>query len=136
MGHKDMRTYYNYWETRILNAIAIMIMRALACNKALWTGRALIKMTAHYSHPDMTFHPTQEELRTQLDKFNRNILDSCQRFGRWWDGHCKIFEETTDKDTSEKTIRFTFYTDIVRNRVIAQLNMEIVTLTFQIQSKF
>jgi len=63
-------------------------------------------------------------------------LDSCQRFGRWWDGHCKIFEETTDKDTSEKTIRFTFYTDIVRNRVIAQLNMEIVTLTFQIQSKF
>jgi hypothetical protein len=136
MGHKDMKAYYNYWETRILNAIAIMIMRALAANKALWTGKALIKMTAHYSHPDMSYHPTQEELRTQLDKFSRNIVESANRFGRWWDGFCKIFEETIDKDTSEKTIRYTFYADIVKNRVIAQLNMEVVTLTFQIQNKF
>lgn len=136
MGNKDMRTYYYYWERRIFNAITKMILRALAANKALWKGKPLIKMTASYLHPEMSYHPTTEELRTQLDKFNRNILESAKRFGRWWDGFCKIFDETVDKDTSEKNIKYTFYDDIVRNRVIAQLNMEVVTLTFHIQGKF
>lgn len=136
LGCDKMQLYYQYWERRIFNAITKMVIRALAANKALWKGKPLIKMEASYVYPEMIYHPTVEELRTQLDKFNRNILESAKRFGRWWDGHCKIFEETTDKETSEKTIRYTFYDDIVRNRVIAAVNYEIVTLTYQIQTKF
>ena len=136
LGCKEMSLYYQYWERRIFNAITKMIIRALAANKALWKGKPLIKMEASFVYPEMIYHPTVEELRTQLDKFNRNILESAKRFGRWWHGFCKIFEETTDKETSEKTIRYTFYDDIVRNRVIAQLNMDIVTLSYQIQTKF
>jgi len=93
-------------------------------------------MTAYYNHPEMSYIPSVEELRTQLDKFNRNILESAKKFGRWWDGFCKIFEETTDKETSEKTIRYTFFDDATHNPVITQLNLEIVTLTNQIQKKF
>jgi hypothetical protein len=63
MGHKDMKDYYNYWETRILNSRVIMIMRALAANKALWKGKPLIKMTANYNHPEMSFHPSADECR-------------------------------------------------------------------------
>lgn len=136
LGCEKMHLYYQYWERRIFNAITKMVIRALAANKALWKGKPLIKMEASYVYPEMIYHPTVEELRTQLDKFNRNILESAKKFGRWWDGFCKVFEETIDKDTSEKTIRYTFYDDIVRNRVIAQLNMDIVTLTYQIQTKF
>jgi len=119
LGCEKMHLYYQYWERRIFNAITKMVIRALAANKALWKGKPLIKMEASYVYPEMIYHPTVEELRTQLDKFNRNILESAKKFGRWWDGFCKVFEETIDKDTSEKTIRYTFYDDIVRNRVIA-----------------
>jgi hypothetical protein len=38
-------------------------MRALAANKALWKGKPLIKMTANYNHPEMSFHPSADECR-------------------------------------------------------------------------
>ena len=69
-----MRRYYYYWERKIFNAITKMIIRAMAANKALWRGKPLIKMNATYSHPEMSYHPTVEELKTQLDKFSSNIL--------------------------------------------------------------
>lgn len=76
---EEMRPYYKYWERRIFNAITKMIVRALAANKTIWmrTERpCLIKMTSSYNHPEITFHPTVDELRTQLEKFSRNILES------------------------------------------------------------
>lgn len=120
-----MRTYYYYWERRIFNAITKMIIRAMAANKALWRGKPLIMMKATYNHPEMSYHPTVEELKTQLDKFSSNILQSAKKFGRWWDGYCKIFEETVDKDTSEKSIKYTFYDELNQNPVICNLQMEI-----------
>ena len=75
----EMRPYYMYWERRIFNAITKMIVRALAANKTIWmrTERpCLIKMTSSYNHPEITFHPTVDELRTQLEKMSRNILES------------------------------------------------------------
>ena len=78
-GAEEMRPYYYYWERRIFNAITKMIVKALATNKVLWvrtTSPSLIKMTAFYNHPEMTYHPSVDELRTQLEKFTRNILDS------------------------------------------------------------
>ena len=133
-----MRQYYYYWEKKIFNAITRMVIRALATNKALLakTGKPMIKMTATYNHPDMNYHPTVEELRTQLDKFNRNILDSTKKFGRWWDGFCKIFEEKVDKDSTEPTIPFTFFDDVNHNPVVSALNLEIMNQTQSIQQKF
>ena len=138
-GHKEMQMYYYYWERKIFNAINKMIIRALATNKALlgMNGKPLIQMQASYNFDNsMSYHPTTEELRTQLDKFNRNILESAKRFGRWWDGFCKVFEEDIDKETSEKTIKYTFFDDINHNPVITKLNLELVTSTEQIQKKF
>ena len=128
---EEMRQYYYYWEKKIFNAITRMVIRALATNKALLakTGKPMIKMTATYNHPDMNYHPTVEELRTQLDKFNRNILDSTKKFGRWWDGFCKIFEEKVDKDSTEPTIPFTFFDDVNHNPVVSALNLEIMNQT-------
>lgn len=133
---EEMRQYYYYWERRIFNAITKMIIRAMAANKALWRGKPLIKMNATYSHPEMSYHPTVEELKTQLDKFSSNILQSAKKFGRWLDGYCKIFEEQVDKDTGEKSIRYTFYDELNQNPVICNLQMEIQTLNMQIQQKF
>lgn len=109
---EEMRQYYYYWERRIFNAITKMIIRAMAANKALWRGKPLIKMNATYNYPEMSYHPTVEELKTQLDKFSSNILQSAKKFGRWLDGYCKIFEEQIDKDTGEKSIRYTFYDEL------------------------
>jgi hypothetical protein len=113
-----------------------MIIRAMAANKALWRGKPLIKMNATYNYPEMSYHPTVEELKTQLDKFSSNILQSAKKFGRWLDGYCKIFEEQIDKDTGEKSIRYTFYDELNQNPVICNLQMEIQTLNMQIQQKF
>jgi hypothetical protein len=122
----------------------------MAATKALWRGKPLsnirnrtnnfsnfdtlplIMMKANYNHPEMSYHPTVEELKTQLDKFSSNILQSAKKFGRWWDGYCKIFEETVDKDTSEKSIKYTFFDELNQNPVICNLQMEIQTLNQQI----
>ena len=85
---------------------------------------------------EMSYYPSVYDLRTALDRFTRNIIESTKRFGRWWDGFCKVFEESVDKDTSEKTIRYTFYDDVNHNPVVALLSLELVGLTDQIQQKF
>jgi hypothetical protein len=107
-----------------------MIIRALTANKVLWQKQqeipALIFCTCSYQHPEMTYHPAVDELRTQFEKFTRNILDSPKVFGRWWDGFCKIFEEKTHDETSEKYIPYTFYEDVMLNPVITHLHYEIV----------
>lgn len=124
-----MRPYYYYWERRIFNAITKMVIRALAANKTLWNRiekPSLIKMMSSYNHPEMTYHPTVDELRNQLEKFTRGILESTRHFGRWWDGFCKIFEERIHEETSEKYIPYTFYDDVMLNPVITHLHYEIV----------
>lgn len=116
-----MRPYYYYWERRIFNAITKMIIRALAANKTLWARTekpSLIKMLSSYNYPEMTYHPTVDELRNQLEKFTRGILDTNKQFGRWWDGFCKIFDERIHEETSEKYIPYTFYEDVMLNPVI------------------
>lgn len=75
-------------------------------------------------------------MRTALERFNRNIIDSTKRFGRWWDGFCKVFEETVDKDTSEKNIKYTFFDDVNHNPVVSQISLELVSLIDMIRQKF
>jgi dynein heavy chain len=130
-GAPEMRPYYYYWERRIFNAITKMIIRALSANKILFQRTdkpQLIQMAASYAHPEVTYHPTLDELRGQLEKFTRNILDSTKQFGRWWDGFCKIFEERNNEETSEKYIPYTFYDDVMVNPVITQLNYEVTQM--------
>jgi len=137
-GHHEMVIYYYYWERKIFNAINKMIIRALATNKALLqkTSKPLIKMEASLNNTEMNYYPSVHDLRQALDRFTRNIIDSTKRFGRWWDGFCRVFEETVDKDTSEKTIRYTFFDDVNHNPVVAALSLELVGLSEQIQQKF
>jgi dynein heavy chain len=136
---EEMRPYYMYWERRIFNAITKMIARALAANKTIYmrTERPnLIKMTSSYNHPEISYHPPIDELKTQLEKFSRNILESTKSFGRWWDGYCKIFESTTHEETGEKYIPYTFFDDVMQNKMITQLNYEIIQCGQQIIQKF
>jgi len=117
-----MRPYYMYWERRIFNAITKMIVRALAANKTIYQrveNPCLIKMISSYNHPEITFHPTVDELRTQLEKFSRNILESTRQFGRWWDGFCIIFEEKINDENAEKYIPYTFFEDVMQNKMIS-----------------
>jgi dynein heavy chain len=128
-----------YWERRIFNAITKMIVRALAANKTIYQRvekPCLIKMISSYNHPEITFHPTVDELRTQLEKFSRNILESTRQFGRWWDGFCIIFEEKINDENAEKYIPYTFFEDVMQNKMISQLHYEIVQCKNQIIQRF
>jgi len=136
---EEMRPYYAYWERRIFNAITKMIVRALAANKTIWVRNGepyLIRMKSTYNYPEVLFHPLVDELRGSLDRFTKNILESTKCFGRWWDGFCKIFEEIAHEDNAEKYIPYTFFDDVMQNKMITQLNYEIVKCKNQIIDKF
>lgn len=136
---EEMRPYYMYWERRIFNAITKMIVRALAANKTIYLRverPCLIKMTSSYNHPEITFHPTEEDLKNELEKFSRNILDTTKSFGRWWDGFCHIFEEKLHEETAEKYIPYTFFDDVMQNKMISQLHFGIIQCKVQINEKF
>lgn len=94
-----------------------MTINALAVNKSLWLKRdiALIKMNCSYNHPEMQYHPSPDEVSQVLSKFNRNILDSTKKFGRWWDGFCKTFAEHDNPETGEKEILYTFYSEMEKS---------------------
>jgi dynein heavy chain len=126
---QEMQPYYMYWERRIFNAITKMVVRALAANKTIFMRNerpCLIKMSSSYNHPEITFHPTTEDLRNELEKFSRNILESTKKFGRWWDKFCHIFDEKLHEETAEKYIPYTFHDDVVKNKMIYTLHYEII----------
>jgi len=98
-----MQPYYQYWERRIFNAITKMVVRALAANKTIFLRNekpCLVKMTSFFQNPDITFYPSIEDLRNDLEKFSRNILETTKKFGRWWDKFCRIFDEITHEETA------------------------------------
>ena len=80
-------------------------------------------------------HPLTS-LRTAIDKFSKNIVDSTKKFARWWHEFCKPFEETVDKETSERSIRYTFHDDVVNNPVVTVLMLDLTGIIEQIQQKF
>jgi hypothetical protein len=53
-----------------------------------------------------------------LEKFSRNILESTKSFGRWWDGFAVIFSYHTNEETGEKFIPFTFFEDVMQNKMV------------------
>jgi len=70
-------------------------------------------MSSSYNFPEVQFHPNVDELRSTLDKFTKNILESAKAFGRWWDGYCKIFDEEVNEENADKTIPYTFFDDVM-----------------------
>ena len=129
-GAEEMQSYYQYWETRIFNALIIMILRAMASTKTLFAKSdkrpPLLKISAEYNHPEINYHPSKDELVNQLEKFSRNILDCAKQFGRWWKGFCKVFEEKPHPETGEKYIPFTFDDDVNVNPIIRALQYDIL----------
>jgi dynein heavy chain len=74
-----MRTYYQYWERRIFNAITRMIIRALAVNKQMLTAKdikPLIRMDANNNNLEIIYQPATEEMQNQLEKFYKSIIES------------------------------------------------------------
>jgi dynein heavy chain len=129
-GSKKLERYYKYWETRIFNAISVMILRAMAAVKTIFSGtiqkKPLIKISAEFHNPEITYHPSKEELANQLEKFIRNILDSAKSFGRWWKGFCIIFEEKPNPETAEMYIPFTFFDEVNESPMITDVSAKLV----------
>jgi len=125
-----LERYYKYWETKIFNAISSMILRAMAAIKTIFSGtiqkRPLIKISGEFHSSEITYHPSKEELANQLEKFIRSILESAKVFGRWWKGHCRIFEEKLHPETAEVYIPFTFFDDVNESPVITDISARIV----------
>ena len=129
-GSPKLQRYYKYWETRIFNAISVMILRAMAAVKTIFSGtiqrKPLIKISGEFHNPEITYHPSKEELANQLEKFIRNILESAKSFGRWWKNYCIIFEEKQHPETAELYIPFTFFDDINESPMITDISAKIV----------
>jgi len=96
----------------------------------------LIKMVGSFNNPEITYHPNPDELRNQLEKFSNNILESTASFGRWWRNFCVVFEEKVNEENAEKYIPYTFLEDVMQNKMVSQLQFEIIKYRNQINDRF
>jgi hypothetical protein len=63
-------------------------------------------------------------------------LESTANFGRWWKGFCIVFQEVTNDENAEKYIPYTFLDDVMQNKMVSQLQFEIIKYRNQIQDRF
>jgi len=125
-----LASYYMFWEKKIYNAIAKMILSSMAvlmgmlqCKDSL----PLLKLTVVLNGKDLSINPSLTDIDKFIAKGMRSIAESSKLFVRWMNGTCIRTEPQSVHEDDEPYV-FSFYQDI-------SLNPEIVKLTLSLTSQ-
>ncbi|PRP82215.1 dynein-1-alpha heavy chain, flagellar inner arm I1 complex, partial [Planoprotostelium fungivorum] len=144
-----MKSYYQFWERRVFNALNRMVLCNLNILQSLWNisgtseestdhSPIVFQITASLSAPEIIVSPSFNEVSKISGKMIRNIIECTRPFYRWMDGTCmETPPQVVGED--EEVIVFSFFTDISVNpqiiKTIFQFNQG-VNRTFARLSKY
>ena len=140
-----MGDYYKYIERRIFNALVRMIVKAYATLRGLFNPpsrrKPLFKITAHYNASynlsDCVYiHPNSDEMHKVTEKLIYAPLVLTKQFVRWKKGSCKFcqYKEQT-AESGEEEIYFSFFRELDKHPLIANLIQETFSFTFHVNEK-
>ncbi|KAL8274185.1 hypothetical protein Esti_001870 [Eimeria stiedai] len=141
-----MSSYYLYWERRIFNAIAIMLIkgkpRALRLYLGIqWTTSrfraffssspsacrwpAIIRVTTELNEKEVIIHGSTQAIFKTISKLMQNIIASSMSFSRWMNGTCKCVPTDQLPADEAAAVQFTFYNEL--SRLPALINSTVAT---------
>uniref|UniRef100_A0A8B9GGE7 Dynein heavy chain tail domain-containing protein n=1 Tax=Amazona collaria TaxID=241587 RepID=A0A8B9GGE7_9PSIT len=113
-----LTSYYAYWENRIYQALAQLIMKNLqSFNAAVLANVPLFQTEAVLSVPEITLQPNDSEIDKITIKCIRDCVEVTKHFVRWMHGTCI---ECPPQHVEDEVITFSFYTDISQNLLIVE----------------
>ena len=124
-----------YWEKRIYNAIAEMIISSMAALVGMLQckdGPPLFKVFVALNGKELVVTPSLTDVDKNITKVIRNIAESARFFVRWMHGTCIKTGPVVVSEDDEPYI-FSFYQDISQNPQIVKLTL---TLAGQINKVF
>lgn len=133
--------YYQYWERRIYNAIAEMIIASMASLLGMLQCKdtpPLFKVFVALNGKEMVVTPSLTEVDKFTTKGVRSIAESARHFVRWMHGTCLKTEPQIINEDDEPFV-FSFYQDISQNPQIVNLTLNIasqVNKTFGVTNKY
>ncbi|CDI85908.1 hypothetical protein EPH_0064790 [Eimeria praecox] len=103
-----MAAYYNYWERRIFNAIATMLIRV--CR---WPP--VLRVSTELNEKEVVIHGSTHSIFKTISRLMQNIIASSMNFSRWMHGTCKCvpIQQLPGGDETA-AIPFTFYNEVAR----------------------
>lgn len=133
--------YYVYWEKRLYNAIAEMIISSMAALVGMLQckdGPPLFKVFVALNGKELIVTPGLTDVDKILTKSVRNIAESARHFIRWMHGTCIKTEPQFVSEDDEPYV-FSFYQDISQNPQIVKLTLNLasqINKVFGITNKY
>jgi len=135
--------YYHYWEKRIYNAIATMIIRSVAALMGLLeckNSSPLFKVVVTLSGKDLITTPSLIDVDKLITKVVKSMAESSKMFVRWMHGTCVRCEPIAlENDSEEESYVFSYYQDISQNPQIVKLTLQVsgqINRVFNITNKY
>ena len=135
--------YYHYWEKRVYNAIATMIIRSIAALMGILQCKntsALFKVVVTLSGKDLIITPSLTDVDKYITKIVKSMAESSKMFVRWMYGTCILTEPIAlENDAEEENYIFSYYQDISQNPQIVKLTLQVsgqINRVFNITNKY
>jgi len=121
---ENLKEYYRFWEKRIYNAIAKMIVRSISTFANMFTlcssTKPLCKIDVVLHQGDFILTPSFEQIYMSINKCIRAIPESAKRFVRWMKESCIESPAQLQSDgVNESIFRYTFYEDIAESAIVS-----------------
>ena len=136
-----LSSYYHFWEKKIYNAIAQMIIGSMASLIGMLQCKdagPLFRVKATLNGKELVVTPSLTDVDKFITKGVRNIAESARYFIRWMHGTCLKTEPQAIHEDEEPYV-FSFYQDISQNPQIINLTLSMAGLSnrvFSITNKY
>lgn len=129
-----MAAYYSYWEAKMFNCVAAMVVRSLATMLAIlkseMVGGGLIIITAAFSGGDLQVTPSLTHVLKTMTALTRGLVESGRMFPRWMYDHsagcgtCLVAPPVVISEFEDPVVT-SFYDEVIKSPAVIKLMLAI-----------
>ncbi|XP_069922194.1 dynein axonemal heavy chain 10 isoform X1 [Oryctolagus cuniculus] len=114
-----LAAYYEYWESKIYEALTKLVLRNLQSFNSLILGNVpLFQTETILTAPEIILHPNANEIDKMCVHCVRSCMEMTKHFVRWMNGSC--IECLPQKGEEEEVVVISFYSDVSQNPQIIE----------------